>query len=64
MGDSRTAMVYNVISNLVNILFNYLLIYGKFGFPELGVAGASWATVLGQCVAFLIACRVLMRKGG
>ncbi len=64
VGDSRTAMVYNVISNLVNILFNYLLIYGKFGFPELGVAGASWATVLGQCVAFLIACRVLMRKGG
>lgn len=64
IGDSRTAMIYNGISNVVNILLNYLLIYGRFGFPKLGVAGASWATVLGQCVAFLIACRVLMRKGG
>jgi len=63
-GDSHTAMMYNTLANLVNIVFNYLLIYGNFGFPELGVAGASWATVLGQCAAFLTACGVLLKKKG
>ncbi len=63
VGDSRTAMVYNLIANLVNVIGNYLLIYGKFGFPEMGVAGASLATVIGQCVAFVLAMSaVLSRK--
>ena len=55
VGDSRTAMIYNLIANIVNVVFNYLLIYGSFGFPKLGVAGASLATILGQFVAFVIA---------
>ncbi len=54
-GDSRTAMIYNLIANVVNVIFNYLLIYGNFGFPRLEVAGASLATVIGQTVAFVIA---------
>lgn len=61
IGDSRTAMIYNLISNLVNVVFNYLLIYGKLGFPRLEVAGASLATVIGQIVAFAIAAGVLFR---
>lgn len=63
VGDSRTAMIYNITANVVNVVFNYLLIFGKFGFPQLGVAGASWATILGQLVAFVIALAVVMRKG-
>lgn len=55
VGNSRTAMVYNLTANVVNVIFNYLLIYGHFGFPRLEVAGASLATVLGQLVAFLLA---------
>lgn len=61
VGDSRTAMVYNLISNAVNVVFNYLLIYGHFGFPRMEVAGASLATVIGQCVAFVMAVTVVMR---
>lgn len=55
VGDSRTAMIYNLTANVVNVFFNYCLIYGHFGFPEMGVAGASWATILGQFVAFVYA---------
>ena len=61
VGDSKTCMVYNLIANVVNVIFNWLLIYGNLGFPELGVAGASLATVLGQVVAFIIALVVLLR---
>lgn len=55
VGNSRTAMVYNLIANLVNVIFNYLLINGNFGFPRLEVAGASIATIIGQFVALVIA---------
>lgn len=55
VGDSRTAMIYNLTANVVNVIFNYLLIYGNFGFPEMGVAGASLATIIGQFVAFVFA---------
>ncbi len=61
VGDSKTCMIYNLIANIVNVIFNWLLIYGNLGFPELGVAGASLATVLGQFVAFIIALSVLIR---
>lgn len=44
-GNSLQPMVAGVISVVFDIVFNYLLIYGKFGFPELGIAGAAIATV-------------------
>ena len=61
VGDSRTCMVYNLIANVVNVIFNWLLIGGNLGFPKLGVAGASIATVIGQLVAFVIALCVILR---
>lgn len=64
VGDSKTCMIYNLIANIVNVIFNWLLIYGNLGFPELGVAGASLATVIGQFVAFIIAFCVLFRGNG
>ncbi len=50
-GNTKIAMKTNLISNGVNIVFNYLLIGGNLGFPRLGVAGAAIATVLGTIVA-------------
>ncbi|MBQ7086695.1 MAG: MATE family efflux transporter [Clostridia bacterium] len=61
-GDSKTAMIYNTVANAVNVTFNYLLIYGKFGFPRLEVVGASIATVLGQLIAFFMAMYAIRRK--
>ena len=49
-GETVTPMVGGVIAIFINLTFNYLLIYGKFGFPEMGVAGAALATVMSRYV--------------
>ena len=54
-GNSKLPMIYNMTANVVNVCLNYLLINGHFGFPALGVVGASLATVIGQAVALIIA---------
>jgi len=59
IGDSRIPMLYNTVANVVNLVMNYVMIYGKLGCPAMGVTGASWATVIGQTVAFLIAISVV-----
>lgn len=43
-------LVAGVIANAVNVLGNYVLIFGKFGFPELGLVGAGIGTVIGFAV--------------
>ena len=50
-GNTKIAMKTNLTSNIVNVIFNYLLIHGNFGFPALGIRGAAIATVLGTVVA-------------
>lgn len=54
-GDTVTPMRYNLISNLVNVVLNYFLIYGKLGFPAMGVAGAAIATTVSRIVAMVMA---------
>ncbi|HCS75226.1 MAG TPA: MATE family efflux transporter [Clostridiales bacterium] len=61
VGSTRISMVYNLIANLVNVFFNYGLIGGRMGFPKMGVAGASLATIIGQSVAFVLAITALLR---
>lgn len=48
-GQGRTAitMVVNVIGNIVNLFLSYAMIFGKFGFSEMGIRGAAWSTVIG-----------------
>lgn len=47
VGNTRVALYSNICSNVVNIIFNYLLIGGKMGFPKLGVTGAALGTAFG-----------------
>jgi putative MATE family efflux protein len=61
IGKTKSSMVYNMIANASNVLFNYLLIYGSFGFPRWEVAGASLATVMGQILAFIIAMGLMLK---
>ena len=53
-GNTRITMRTNLVSNTVNILFNYLMIQGHFGFPALGIRGAALATVLGTVVSSIM----------
>jgi len=49
-GDTRTPLKVTVFANAVNVLLDYLLIFGKFGFPEMGVRGAALATVMATAI--------------
>ncbi len=51
---TRQSMYITVFANLLNILLNYLLIWGKFGFPEMGMLGAAWATFISRVVMALM----------
>ena len=53
-GMTRIPMLAGVVAVFVNLGLNYLLIFGHFGFPELGVAGAAIATVISRYVEMLI----------
>lgn len=54
MKETFFPMLSGVIAILINLLFNYLLIFGKFGFPELKVAGAAIATVISRFVEMIL----------
>jgi putative MATE family efflux protein len=51
-GDTKTPMYVDLVANVYNVLMNYTLIFGHFGFPELGVLGAGIATGTSYAVAF------------
>lgn len=55
IGKTTITMVTNITANVVNVILNYCLIGGHFGFPALGVRGAAIATVCGTAVACIIA---------
>ena len=53
-GQTVVPMVGGVAAVFVNLILNYILIFGKFGAPELGVAGAAWATSISRFVELAI----------
>ncbi|MBP5670536.1 MAG: MATE family efflux transporter [Lachnospiraceae bacterium] len=53
-GETRLPMVAGIVAVFVNLGFNYLLIFGHFGFPKLGVVGAAIATVISRYVQMAI----------
>jgi MATE family multidrug resistance protein len=54
IGRTRIVMVSNISAMLVNIPLNYILIFGKLGFPELGMVGAAIGTLGGGLTALVI----------
>lgn len=62
IGKTKITMYINGTSNVVNVIFNYFLIGGRCGFPELGISGAAIASVIGIFVGFLIAVFALIGK--
>ena len=62
-GNTKISMTTNLVGNLVNIVFNYLLINGIGPFPRLEVRGAAIATLIGAvCACTISVVRLLFRK--
>lgn len=62
-GDTFAPMVIGLTAVVTNCVFNYLLIFGKIGFPVLGVRGAAIATVISRFVeCMLVIAYMLIRK--
>lgn len=50
----KAPMIVTAIVNLINIVGNYVLIFGHFGCPAMGVAGAAWATAGSRAIGFVL----------
>ncbi|MEG1631543.1 MAG: MATE family efflux transporter [Hydrogenoanaerobacterium sp.] len=61
IGNTKISMRTNVVANIFNIVFDYLLIGGHFGFPHWGVAGAAVATLLGNVAGFVLSVRSVLQ---
>ena len=60
-GNMVTPMLAQVVGAVINIIFDPILIFGLCGAPELGVAGAAIATIMGQWAAMLITLKAVFR---
>ncbi|HRW12862.1 MAG TPA: MATE family efflux transporter [Syntrophomonas sp.] len=63
-GRTEIPMYVAIVLNIVNCIGCYVLVYGKFGFPALGVAGSALATAIAHVVGCLIIFTILIRGGG
>lgn len=63
-GNTKITMRTNVTSNMINIILNYLLINGHFGFPALGIQGAALATVTGTVVGCVMSILSITKQDG
>ena len=67
LGNTTIAMLITIGCNLLNILLNWVLIFGHWGFPAMGAEGAGWASLIARClmpVCFVVAmlCKTEWRR--
>lgn len=63
-GDTRTPMLITLIMNCINVLFNWLLIFGIWVFPRMEVAGAAWGTAISYVTGVILVVVILFRGRG
>jgi len=59
---TRYPMYATILANVVNVILNYLLIFGKFGFPELGIVGAAYGTLVSRIIMVIFLWWILKGK--
>ncbi len=62
-GVTKPLLKISIVAILTNTILNYLLIFGHFGFPELGIYGAAIATLIARGVEFSLSLILVVRKG-
>ncbi len=63
-GFTRHTMVVTIGMNVLNLLGNYLVIYGPFGFPKFGVTGVAFSTAIAQLIGLAVNFVILRRVAG
>lgn len=63
-GNARTPFIASLVSFFANAFFNYCFIFGKFGMPRMGVAGAAIGTIIARALEFLLLAYVLVAQKG
>lgn len=54
LGHAKLILKFTILSTLLNITTSYLLIFGKFGLPALGIAGAGWGMTLSNWISVIV----------
>lgn len=62
LGTTRAVMWINGVGLIFNVIFDYLLIFGNWGFPSLGIAGAGYATAIANWAGALFGLYLVLRK--
>ena len=62
LSQTKYAMWATILANVINIILNYLLIFGKFGFPELGIIGAAIGTLTSRVIMLVFLALILRSK--
>lgn len=62
VGNTKIAMIITIIANIVNIGLNYVLIYGKLGFPAMGLNGSGVATLIARLIMPVIFLLIILKK--
>ena len=62
MSMTKYPMYATLIANILNVILNYVLIFGKFGFPEMGMVGAAYGTLLSRVVMVVYLWWLLSKK--
>ena len=62
MSMTKFPMYATLLANIINIILNYLLIFGKFGFPEMGIVGAAYGTLASRIIMVIYLWILLKNK--
>ena len=62
MSMTKYPMIATLIANIINVVLNYIFIFGKFGFPELGIVGAAIGTLVSRIIMLFYLWFLLVRN--
>jgi len=62
VGETKIPLYTSMVAIVTNLIFNYILIFGHFGFPKMGVQGAALATIIARVLEVIVIAVILQKK--